>query len=93
MDHAQTVEELAYEGRMSKRDASRVLAALGRVFQRAMIAGEDVTIRNVGRFRRGAGAQGNRVLNGRKLRGAVNVVYFRTSRSLRDKMRGRNGSG
>jgi nucleoid DNA-binding protein len=73
---------------MPKRDVARVLNGLATVIQKNLIAGREINLRKVGRFKRGFAAAGKRRSpDGTKLTRPFNVIYFKAARSLKERMK------
>lgn len=88
MNNREVVAALSKEACIPKREAARVLQAFARVLRDHVIAGHKVTIRNIGRFKRGFVAPGKRRSpDGSKLHRVLNVVYFKPSKSFRERMK------
>jgi nucleoid DNA-binding protein len=80
------LDQFAFEAGISKREASKILTALSEVFQRSMVAGHEIVLPRIGRFKRSVSVNSGGVKSNKKTR---NVIYFKASRTLLDRMRKR----
>lgn len=88
MKYPAVVAEVAKQAQIPKREASRLLQALARVLQDNVLAGEEVQIRRIGRFKRSFVAPGKRRSpTGNPLKRVLNVVNFKPAKSFRERLR------
>lgn len=88
MKYREVVAALAKEACLPKREAARMLQAFARVLQDNVLAGNDVVIRNIGRFKRGFVAPGKRKSpTGQQLKRVLNAIYFRPSKAFRERLK------
>ena len=88
MNYKEIVAQVALETGLPKREAARVIQSFAKTFQSAMLSGEDFSVRNLGRFKRGMVAPGKRrTPTGKKIKNVLNVIYFKPAKALRTKMR------